>query len=1699
MDAAMSIAISQTRAISDAAFLSSAAYSSSGTAADILAGTDWRAVDLTAWGIDQTLVQNGFYVSGGAIALVAHNSNGNIAVAFRGTDGGWQTLLADVDGILGTFALHYLKYNALISAILSHAGSAQILVAGHSLGGVMVETMLRQFSSDTRLLGVSFGSPGLPSGEDNPRSDTRLLNIGQIDLQGLGDPVYRGVSSSHVSGIDLHISLPNELDLPISSVALGNLGQHSMALYQANTNRISAELAKFGINLTDYTYIVGTDPFSRDLLGSGGQDVIIGDAGSDNLVGFGGNDVLDGGNGSDTLSGDGGIDLLRGGSGDDYIYGGAGSDIARFDDQLGDSLQSGQYSGFYSLHRNGGTVTVVSRGPGGEGIDTLVGVEILQFKDQAISIYSIRDESGGTTPGGTASDGGIAPVGGGSSGHEGTVVATTVAGAPITGNNSSEQLTGTDAGELISGLGGDDVLTGYGGRDTFDGGQGNDTVDYSYEPVGIDATINLATGTAIFPGYYTETLTSIENVWSGAGNDTITGTTGDNDLRGGPGNDIITAGAGNDIVYGDWKYSDQGGVDTAILSYTFGVGYTVSGTAGALRIIGADGDDRFYNVETFTFAGGVTRTAAEVLAAGVTWVPTTPITAVSLATSGGRLGTMGNGASSAIAVLSNGRYVIVWTDLSVQTDEPNIRLQIMNADGTKFGSELLVNTTTAGMQLEPAVATLGAGRFVVAWTDFSQTGLDTTGTAVRSQIYNNDGTRSGNEIVANVATAGDQVLRSAVELGDGRVLLSWSDNYGSNFWGRILSSDGSFAGGQFALAQPPQTAIVLASGNILLTWVDYNYSTNATSVHARAYDLTGTAIGADITVNQNPARFAGAAIACQLTNGSVAFLWSEAPVPGSEFAYYGRIMGADGQWVASQFTVEATRAAGYLQMQALDGGSFVAVYERGSTGGIVDVVAQVFNQVGTTLYQTIVDTAPTYGVQATLDVQSLGGDRFAVAWTDGGDILTREYGPSTANIAPVAQNDTVSTPETGAFAGQLFANNGQGADADPDGDPLAVSAVNGLAGNIGHPITLASGATVVVNPDGRFVYDPNHAFDSLKAGQTGTDSFTYTISDGFGHTSSATVTLTIDGVDQGVIISGNAANETYAGTAQSDQISGGAGDDTISGGASYDWLQGGDGNDILTGDDGNDILEGDAGADQLAGGSGIDDLAGGDGNDRFIVAAGDLVAGDVIDGGADTDALELLGGTHSLSGVTLLNIEQIKLADVAATTVTLASADQALLFSSSAGGSDTVIFDGDLTAAQLATLATAGIEHVQTTSGVLDVTRNYIGGVLQEVITEDPTNIYPFVISTDTRDASGATTSLHTVFDNGIDETIHFEGGKKTITTKLDTDDAFDWSSQEFTFAADGVKLASVLNTADNGDTTLTTFGATSNTTVFTDVSGSNSLTSRSQTTGLDGKPVAATMSYDNGRITTLDYSNGILSRYKDDDTHNVLPDYKTNVVEYNAAGVEVRQVLTLDNNNTYEIQHVGGMLTRTIYTDGSHAAAYDTYSVEFTGGAVTKTTTVYDNRLRTETTYSGGHRTSYFQSDDGNVFTYDTLAVTYKADGSVATQVTTLDNGHKDVLNNVDGGILQGGSFNDTMIGHLGMETFVFGPNGGNDFVKQFENGVDLLDLSAFGFADFAATRAHTIANGTGGIYMTFANGEHLAVNGLTLATFDASDVKLA
>jgi hypothetical protein len=64
-------------------------------------------------------------------------------------------------------------------------------------------------------------------------------------------------------------------------------------------------------------------------------------------------------------------------------------------------------------------------------------------------------------------------------------------------------------------------------------------------------------------------------------------------------------------------------------------------------------------------------------------------------------------------------YLVVWTSLGQDGSREGVYGQFLHAGGAPVGGEFRVNTTTAGPQMQQAVASDGANQFVVVWTDFN--------------------------------------------------------------------------------------------------------------------------------------------------------------------------------------------------------------------------------------------------------------------------------------------------------------------------------------------------------------------------------------------------------------------------------------------------------------------------------------------------------------------------------------------------------------------------------------------------------------------------------------------------------------------------------------------------------------------------------------------------------------------------------------------------------------------------------------------------------------------------------------------------------------------------------------------------------------------------------------------------------------------
>ncbi len=120
----------------------------------------------------------------------------------------------------------------------------------------------------------------------------------------------------------------------------------------------------------------------------------------------------------------------------------------------------------------------------------------------------------------------------------------------LVGDDGDDLLEGSDGDDSVMGGGGDDAIIGGSGLgdDVYNGGDGDDSVIYSSAVRSVK--VELDKGRASGKDIGKDTLSAIENIVGGAGDDSLTGNAQANSIEGGAGKDAIKAGDGDDTLVG---------------------------------------------------------------------------------------------------------------------------------------------------------------------------------------------------------------------------------------------------------------------------------------------------------------------------------------------------------------------------------------------------------------------------------------------------------------------------------------------------------------------------------------------------------------------------------------------------------------------------------------------------------------------------------------------------------------------------------------------------------------------------------------------------------------------------------------------------------------------------------------------------------------------------------------------------------------------------------------------------------------------------------------------------------------------------------------------------------------------------------------------------------------------------------------------
>ena len=403
-----------------------------------------------------------------------------LVIAFRGTDADDNSIAAG-QAFTGDGAwYHYEAFRPLIEAALAYAadtgnGIDNIIVAGHSLGGLMADIFTavdaKRFADLPNITGnlkiVSIASPGIIADAftdsaqgffNNQDSSVAQVSGGQLTLvnpdpyyiaiQHNKDRVADSINAQYDSALEallhdlnpvdqlqdnvhftngLKIFMPNlsNLDVDYHYNNLPDRGfgtHHNEGIYLHNHDAITNSSLlphflnqKIIVGVGDYGHM--KDNWLNEPIDDNGVRTLQGSTQAEFLLGLEGNDRILGGGGSDLIDGGTGNDDLVGGAGADRMDGGAGADRANY---------------------SGSTV--------GVRVNLLTNVNT-GGEAQGDLLYSIEQVSGSNTRADF-----------------------------LVGNTFANRLFGNGGNDALQGDAGNDRLLGGIGNDTLNGGTGNDVL-----------------------------------------------------------------------------------------------------------------------------------------------------------------------------------------------------------------------------------------------------------------------------------------------------------------------------------------------------------------------------------------------------------------------------------------------------------------------------------------------------------------------------------------------------------------------------------------------------------------------------------------------------------------------------------------------------------------------------------------------------------------------------------------------------------------------------------------------------------------------------------------------------------------------------------------------------------------------------------------------------------------------------------------------------------------------------------------------------------------------------------------------------------------------------------------------------------------------------------------------------------------------
>jgi Ca2+-binding RTX toxin-like protein len=500
----------------------------------------------------------------------------------------------------------------------------------------------------------------------------------------------------------------------------------------------------------------------------------------------------------------------------------------------------------------------------------------------------------------------------------------------------------------------------------------------------------------------------------------------------------------------------------------------------------------------------------------------------------------------AVTALADGGWVVTWDSEA----DKGIHQQRYGANGRPVGEEILVSTNIANAKAATSVAALSNGGWIVTWISFGQDG---SAGGIYQQRFSADGTAAGGEVRVNTTTESGQQHPSVTALKGGGWVVTWESgqNGAPDIYQQRYDSAGTAIGGEarvnttIADNQGEQSVTALADGGWLVTWRS-DAPQVASIIHQQRFNANGTARDGEVQVNTTT-KFHSDTFVTNLADGGWIVVWTPINTDGNDI--YQQRYDAAGQKVGGETLVNTTTAGDQVEPQvaSLSGGGWIVTWSSQEQHGIYQQRYDAAGQkVGGGARVNFATDSDDYAPQVT----GLANGGWVVTW-QGNDGPNDQYNAYQQIFSAAGDPISPTTPIRVGFSAQTVE---EGASLASSAGTLSAAA---LATNDGFTYALIDDA------GGRFRVENNQIKVAngvkLDYEQARSHQVKVQAKDALGATFEQWVQINVNDV----------RNENLTGTSGADMLKGGRYADTFKGQGGNDTIYGGLGNDRLYGGTGS--------------------------------------------------------------------------------------------------------------------------------------------------------------------------------------------------------------------------------------------------------------------------------------------------------------------------------------------------------------------------------------------------------------------------------------------------------------------------------------------------------------------------------------------------